>query len=503
MPLNEKVENRNVIIVGAGIGGITTSVFLAKRGYKVKVFEKNPFSAGRCGQITRDGHRFDMGATLLLMPGIYRHVFESLGLKFDDFIELKSLDPIYRIFSGKDGFIDFTSDHEKMKMQLEAIEPGSGRSFDRFVHKAYSFYQSSLKQLIGINFYSILEFFTLKNLFLFIRIKIYLKHYAYLNRFFKHPKIKHAFAFQNIYLGQNPFTAPALFTMIPATECMEGALFPVGGMFTIPKRLFDLASQLGVEFHFNSPVNKVNIEDKRAQSITLLDGKIHKADLIVINADLPYAYRDLLPDKQKAIRINKKEFSCSAMVIHWGLKKAYPQLTQHSVFLAQDFQNSITKIFHDKIISDEPSFYLHSPVRTDPTAAPPGEDSISVVIPAGHLDKKFNQNWDSIFRIARASIIQRLVQAGLTDFEENIKFEIYHTPADWEKICNISRGSVFGSLSHSIFQMGYFRPHNRHDRYKNLYFVGGSTHPGNGVPLVLLSAKLTSERIMKENLLTN
>jgi phytoene desaturase len=499
MPLNGRVENNKLIIVGAGVGGITTSIFLAQHGFKVKVFEKNPFPAGRCGQIVRDGHRFDMGATLLLMPGIYRQVFESLGLKFEDFITLKSLNPIYRIYFGNDGHLDFTSDREQMKKQLENMEPGSGRNFDRFVDKAYMYYQESLKRLIGINFYSIFDFFTFTNLILFLRIKIHLKHYTYLNRFFKHPYLKRAFSFQNIYLGQNPFTAPALFSMIPATECTEGALFPIGGMFAIPNRLFELAKELGVEFFFNSNVKKVDIADKKAQSITLADGSNHKADLFVINADLPYAFSVLLPDKRKAVRINKKEFASSAMVFHWGMKKVYPQLAQHSVFLANNYEESISSIFHDKSLSSEPSFYLHAPVRTDPTAAPLGEDSISVVIPAGHIDPNYNQDWDSLRKIARASVIRRLVEAGLTDFEENIKFEMCHTPEDWENICNISRGSVFGSLSHSIFQMGYFRPHNRHDKYKNLYFTGGSTHPGNGVPLVLLSAKLTSERIVKEN----
>jgi phytoene desaturase len=498
MPLNDKVENRKVIIVGAGIGGITTSIFLAKQGFKVKVFEKNPYPAGRCGQLVRDGHRFDLGATLLLMPSIYRQVFESLGLKFEEFISLKPLSTIYKLYFGNDGVLDYTSDRERMKAQLEIIEPGSSKNFELFVDKAYRFYQVSQKRLIGINFYSISDFFTLKNLLLFLWLKIHIRHYAFLKRYFKHPHLRQAFSFQNIYLGQSPYKAPALFSMIPAAECTEGALFPIGGMYNIPDRLFELAKELGVEFFFGTPVEKVNIENKQAQGITLADGTSHSADLVVINADLPYAYRKLLPDKRKSARIDRKNYACSAMVIHWGLKKAYPQLSHHSVFLSDDFRKSIFKIFHDKSLSDDPSFYLHAPARTDPTAAPPGEESISIVIPAGHLDKRYDQDWNRLLKTARVSIIDRLVKIGLTDIEDNIKFEICHTPADWEKNYNISRGSVFGSLSHTLFQMGYFRPHNRHDRYRNLYFVGGSTHPGNGVPLAMLSAKLTSERILKE-----
>ena len=156
-------------------------------------------------------------------------------------------------------------------------------------------------------------------------------------------------------------------------------------------------------------------------------------------------------------------------------------------------------IFREKSLSDKPSFYIHSPVRTDPSAAPPDEDTLSVIVPVGHLDEKYKQDWDYLKTVARSEVFNRLKDIGIEDFERNIKFEICCPPKSWENTYNISRGSVFGSLSHSIMQMGYFRPHNRHDIYRNLFFVGGSTHPGNGVPLVLLSAKLTAERIFKES----
>jgi phytoene desaturase len=169
------------------------------------------------------------------------------------------------------------------------------------------------------------------------------------------------------------------------------------------------------------------------------------------------------------------------------------------VFLSDGFKKGLDMIFKEKSVGENPSFYIHAPARTDSTAAPSGHDTISVVVAAGHLDKNFNQDWEAQKKKTRAAVIRRLRKLGLEDFEEHIKFEICFTPKDWETACNISRGSVFGSLGHNIFQMGYFRPHNRHDKYKNLYFAGGSTHPGNGIPNVLISAKLVSERILKEN----
>jgi phytoene desaturase len=189
-------------------------------------------------------------------------------------------------------------------------------------------------------------------------------------------------------------------------------------------------------------------------------------------------------------------YSCSAICFHWGLDKVYPQLAHHNVFLSDSFREGLDRIFKDKSVNDNPCFYLHAPVRTDPSAAPYNHDTISIVVGAGHVDRKKKQDWDGLKKKTHTAVINRLKQFGLEDIEDHIKFEICFTPENWEDVCNISRGSVFGSLAHNIMQMGYFRPHNRHPLYKNLYFVGGSTHPGNGIPNVLISAKLTAERIL-------
>jgi phytoene desaturase len=209
-------------------------------------------------------------------------------------------------------------------------------------------------------------------------------------------------------------------------------------------------------------------------------------------------YGNLLPDSLMARKLKRMSYSCSALTFHWAVDKVYPGLSQHNVFLCDAFRECLDTIFNDKSLSDDPCFYVHSPIRNDATAAPEGCDSLSVLIPVGHIDPTLKQDWKTIAAKARAAVIARMKEAGMEDIEEHIRFEICHTPESWVNTFNVTRGATFGSLSHSIFQMGYFRPHNRHRKYKNLYFAGGSTHPGNGVPLVLLSAKLTSERILKE-----
>jgi len=491
-------NNKLAVVVGAGIGGIATAVFLAKKGFQVKVYEKNSAPGGRCGQTIRDGHRFDLGATIFLMPSIYRQVFGSLDLKLEDCFEINPLPTIYKVYFDDGTHIAFNADHSKMQEQLEKIETGSFQKFKSYISKGYVHFQLAISKLIGRNFYHAFDFITLKNAWLLIQLKTYIKHHVYIRRFFKHQHLKMAFTFQNIYVGQSPYSSPALFSMLPAAELTEGSLFPTGGMHMVAEKLISIATYLGVQFYYNKPVAKINVVDKKASSITLEDGSEISADIFIANADLPYVYRELLPTSRISARLNRKKYSCSAIVFHWGLDKIYSQLGHHSVFLSEEYRKNLTMIFEEKSLAEDPSFYVHAPARTDPTAAPQNEDTISVIVPVGHLDTKHPQDWNQLKNIARTGVINRFIKLGMDDIENHIKFEICYLPTTWNNIYNISKGSVFGSLNHSIMQMGYFRPHNKHNRYQNLYFVGGSTHPGNGVPLVLLSAKLTSERILKD-----
>jgi phytoene dehydrogenase-like protein len=456
------------LIIGAGIGGITTSIFLAKNGYRVDVYEMNSSPGGRCGQIVRDGHRFDMGATMMLMPDVYRDVFSSLGLTLEKELSVKPLDDIYSLYFDDGSKLDFTTDRKRMEEQLEKIEKGSFARAEKYVTTGFELYKRAFENLIGRNFIRFFDFFTLSNALLLIKLKTYISHSRYTARFFRSKQLQMAYTFQNIYVGQSPFSSPALFSMIPSAELTEGSLFPVGGMYSVATKLMEVAEAHGVRFHFSKPVSRISV------------------------------YRRLLPPGRKSRRLDRLKYSCSALVIHWGLDKQYPQIGHHSTFLSDDFRAGLDKIFRDKSMGDDPCFYIHAPVRSDPSAAPAGCDTFSVAVGVGHLDRKYPQDWEHLTDVARKAVFRKLKKIGITDLEDHIKFEITVPPAEWEGFLNISRGSVFGSLAHNIFQMGYFRPHNRDSRYRNLYFTGGSTHPGNGIPMVLLSARLVSERIISE-----
>jgi phytoene desaturase len=269
-------------------------------------------------------------------------------------------------------------------------------------------------------------------------------------------------------------------------------------MYRIIESLVSIAEMYGAQFIFDHVVKKIEIHDKSVKSVVLEDGSHLNADLIVANADLPYVYRKLLPDQGPADRLERKKYTCSAIMFYWGVDKVYPQLDMHNLFVAGDFRYSIDRVFRDQSLPDEPNFYIHAPTRTDPSAAPPGQDTLMVLVPCGRVEDKNDQDWQAMQLQARQAVFQRLGEFGMTDLESHLKFEVSYTPHSWLKMYNLTKGAAFGSINHNFLQVGYLRPQNRHPHYKNLYFVGGSTHPGNGLPLVLMSAKLTSERIFKE-----
>ena len=487
-------KGKKVIIVGAGIGGIASAGALARRGYQVEIFEKNPYPGGRCGSYEKDGHRFDIGATFLMMPGIYEEAFAAVGKNMWDALTLHRIDPVYRVKFKGDREISLSSDLSSLQRQLEHIEPGSYGRFLKLMGKGFEIYEKAMP-LIDRNYFSLFDPSLIKYPYLLYKYKAFSRHYRYISRFFKSEELRAFFTFQNLYLGQNPYTASGMYAFLPFMELADGVYFPEGGMHQVATSLLSAAEDLGVKLHVNAPVERIDVGGRQARGITLEDGSFHPADIIIANADLPYVYRHLLPESRKARGFRRKKYSCSAFVFHWGIDRDYAQLGQHTVFVSEKHRESCRVIFRDHAFAEEPSIYLHSPVRSDPAAAPEGQDSITAIVHTGDYEGNSNIDWGAIKVRARQAIVERLKAEGLEDFDKHIKFEICFTPETWGSVFNLTRGGTFGSLAHNIMQMGFLRPGNQHKKYRNLYFAGGSTQPGSGMPLSLLSAKLVRERI--------
>lgn len=487
------------IVIGAGIGGITTAARLAKNGFDVTVFEKNSTPGGRCNQMIKDGHRFDIGPTLFLMPEVWEETFAALGEKMGEHLDLRRIDPTYTVYLKDGSKVSLTSDLGKMQTQLEKIEKTAFTGFLHYIAEGSKHYKLSLEKFVGRNFLTLFDYFSLSNLPLIFKLKALGKHYKNTGRFFKDERLRAIFTFQNMYLGLSPYDAPATYSLLQYTELAEGVWYPMGGLYAGIEALTSIAEKLGVKFIYDTEVQKINVDGTRARSVTLKDGRELAADVFVGNADLPYIYDQLLPDRAEARKlVEDKLYTSSAIMFYWGVDKEYPQIAHHNIFLGRDYKASFEQIFKQFSLPDDPSFYVHAPTRTDPAAAPKGQDTVYVLVPVGHMDSRRNQDWDAMVNRARKTVFERLErELGVNDLAEHIKFEVVYQPKAWKQIFNLVKGAAFG-LSHNFWQVGYLRPQNRHKTYKNLYFAGASTHPGTGLPIVLLSARLTTERILKE-----
>ena len=490
------MKTKNVIIIGAGIGGITAAIHLAKHGLQVTVVEKNDRPGGRCDRLSREGHHFDTGPTLLIMPLLYEKEFSALGTSLHDVLDLQRVDPTYHLVFDDGSRLALTSDMKSLQEQLEAFEPGSFQSALRYLEEGRRHYHLGLEKLVYPDFRKASDFFKPANLPLLHQVKPLVKHYANMSNYFADPRLKAAFTFQDVYMGLSPFEAPATFSMMPYTELAHGVFYPKGGMYQVVEALMPLAREAGVEFAFDTEVKRIDVIGRRTYGV-VLDGHRMEADAILANADLPYVCQNLLPPNGQVKKLARKRYSCSVISFFWGVDKPYKSLAPHTLFLADDYHENFESIIQELSLPANPSLYVHAPARLDPSMAPDGQDTIIGIVPVGHMSENGEQDWAALRDQARQEVFRRLRTLGIHDLEEHIKFEVNFTPPSWRKRYNLVKGSTHG-LCHNLTQLGYFRPDYQHPQYHNLYFVGASTRPGTGIPSAMVSGRQSAQRIMDD-----
>jgi len=491
------MKQPSILIIGAGLGGIAAAAHLAQRGLHVTVLEKNSRPGGRCDHLSRAGHHFDTGPTLFIMPHVYEAEFAALGASLHEMLDLQRVDPTYRLVFDDGGQLALTSDMKAMRDQLEAIEPDSFQGYLRYMDEGHRHYHQAMRHLVNRDFRSAGDFFNLHNLLLLPRLKPLSQHYRHMGAYFREPRLKSAFTFQDVYMGLSPFEAPATFSMMPYTELAHGVWYPKGGMYRVVEALIEIARGAGVEFAFNTAVRQIELNGRRVKGVILEDGQRLEAGAVLANADLPYVYQDLLPPDEQAERLAHKRYSCSVISFFWGVDRPYPALGPHTLFLADDYRANFDEINQGLTVPANPSLYIHAPARLDPDMAPAGEDTLVAIIPMGHMHEREDHDWKALIQQARGAVFRRLDLLGISDLEAHIKFETCFTPVSWRKRYNLVKGATHG-LCHNLMQLAYFRPANRHPRYHNLYFVGASTRPGTGMPTALISARLTARRMMED-----
>ncbi|MBE8831563.1 phytoene desaturase family protein [Enterococcus hirae] len=493
---------KKIIVIGAGVAGLSAAVRLQKLGYEVTLYEKDRQVGGKMNQIKTAGFTFDLGPTIVMMPEIYREVFEFCGKDPDDYISMKKVDPMLKLYFNKEEPIEFSNDLIELTKTLENISSEDTQGYFAFLADIYQRYTIAKEAFITKSFRGFWDFYNPKSLWAGIRLRTFSDAYTSISKFVKDDRLRKSLAFQTLYIGVSPYQGPSLYTIIPMIELFYGVYFIEGGMYTLATSLARLFEELGGKIVYETSVDEILIDNKIAKGIRIGKEQV-MADAIVCGADFPYAMKELIPDerkrgKYKNKKIAKFEYSCSCFLMYLGLDKKYPEEHLHSIYFAEDFKKNVDDLFERGKLPDDPSFYLYRPSLMDDSLAPEGQEGLYVLVPVPELSKY--EKWtEQTMQAYRQKIIRLLKEKTIfKDIDEHIVSETLITPKDFSERFNAYNGATFG-LKPTLKQSNYYRPHNKFSAAENLYFCGSSTHPGAGVPIVMQSAKLAVEELLRDD----
>lgn len=482
------VNRKHFVVVGAGLGGLATALRLAHRGHRVTVLEKTDQVGGRNRRLKVNECEFDAGPTLMMMLDPFRKLFRDVGERMEDHLDIVPCDPNYRVLFSDQTHLDCTANMARMVASLkEKFGDREAARYPGFLGKTAELYHASTDPFVRRNYNSVMDLASVKNL------SVCLKHgmlgslakgvYAT----FEDPRLRAMFCLQTMYLGLSPFQAPWVYSVLIYMEYGEGIWYPKGGMVRITESVAELAVAKGAEIRLNQTVAR--IEGKRVE---LASGEIIDADAVICNADLPYAEKSLLNTPPK----KEYRYSCSAYMMYIDHEGEIPELLHHNIALGADFEGNLDQIFVQKRIPDDPAYYAALSRKADPAKAPAGHENLFLLVPCPNLDHDFSE---ADARVLQDRVFSRL-EARTSFRRENIRGMKTKRPQDWASELNLDRGAAFG-LSHDFFQSVCFRPNNRAKAHPGTYFVGASTVPGNGLPMVLISAELAEQRLQEDGLL--
>lgn len=491
------MKQKKVAIIGAGFGGLSLAIRLQSSGFKVIIFEKNEKLGGHAYQLKKNGYTFDMGPSLITAPEIINSVFRQADRRMEDYLDLVRLNPFYRIYYHDGSVLDYSSDTEAMKEQMANFNKEDAGKYESFITYVRKLYDAVIVDGLGSTPFDI------KTMIKFmpdaIRLKALLPAYSVVSNFFKDERNRFAFSFHPLFIGGNPFKVPAVYLMIPYLEKTGGVWYSRGGMYSVVEAFRQIFLEIGGEIKTGTEVQEISVKNNRANGI-IASGQFFPADVVVSNAHFAHTHLNLLKPEHRRKWNNRKvtnlNYSMSSFLIYLGVKKQYPQLKHHTLILSPRYKELVEDIFERKILAEDASMYLHVPSRTDRSMAPDGSESMYVLIPVPN--NLSGINWSKIANNYAQKIINLLeTEFRLDGLKENIEVMELFTPDDFAHRRNNYLGSAWG-LEPRMTQSAVFRPKNRSEDVHGLYMVGASTHPGAGLPGVLLSAETTHKVIMED-----
>ncbi|MFA6944790.1 MAG: 1-hydroxycarotenoid 3,4-desaturase CrtD [Pedobacter sp.] len=481
------------IVIGAGIAGIASAIRLALNGHQVDVFEASERAGGKLSEIRLGDFRFDAGPSLFTMPQYVDELFRMAGKNPEDYFRYEKLDTICCYFYEDGTRIRAFADPLKFSQEIAEKTNDTADSVLAFLDKSREIYEITdpvflQRSLHKVNNY--LNLGTLKSIFSFPKIDAFRTMNRSIEDRFRDSRTIRLFNRYATYNGSNPYKAPATLNVIPHFEQHFGAYFPVGGMYSIVSSLHNLALDLGVKFHFNCYAEEIELKDKRVCGVKAA-GQSHSADLVISNMDVWYTYKRLLKGFNVPRRIQSQERSSSALIFYWGIRAVFPKLNLHNIFFTENYREEFEQIWEEKSICSDPTVYVHISSKSNPEDAPEGSENWFTMI---NVSSDSGQDWDELIKISRQNIVEKLSRNLGTDISKLISCETILDPRGIDSKTFSYQGSLYGSSSNSQFS-AFLRHANFSSKIRGLYFAGGSVHPGGGIPLALLSAKIVNDLI--------
>ncbi len=493
-------HNEHVVVIGAGLGGLSATLNLLGAGRRVTVLEQADVPGGRAGIFTESGYTFDTGPSVLTMPGIVADVLATVGESLEDWLTLRRLDPAYRARFADGSSLDV---HTDVDVMADAIAANCGArdadGYRRFIAHLRELYTLEMDHFIDRNLDSPLQLLGRPALGL-LRLGAFGRLAPMVASFMNDPRLQRLFSFQAMYAGLAPAQALAIYAVITYMDCAAGVYFPAGGMHAVPRALAGAAGKHGADLRYGVRAASIELSGDRASAVITSDGERIPADAVVVNADLPTAYRELLPDEFTPRRVRRLSYSPSCVVMHAGSAAHYPEAAHHTISFGNAWESTFTEIISDGSVMSDPSFLVTMATRTDPSLAPPGRNTFYTLFPAPNLDHRSPIDWTSRATRYREHMLDTLEQRGFAGFGADLEVERLITPADWQAQ-GMAAGTPFAA-AHNFLQTGPFRAPTRDRRIENLVFAGSNTQPGVGVPMVLISGRLAAQRIVGTSLRT-
>jgi phytoene desaturase len=488
-----KGPTENVVIVGAGLAGLSAALRLAGAGRSVTVIERESVPGGRSGLLQKDGYAFDTGPTVLTMPSLIEDAFNSVGEEMKDWLDLIPLRPLYRAFYHDGSQLDVYPDTKEMEAEIaKVIGPEEAIGYRNYVDFVTKLYKYEINDFIDRNIDSPFGLLT-PNLARLIAIGGFRKLSPKVSQFLKDPRTQKVYSFQAMYAGVSPQQALAIYAVIAYMDSVNGVFFPRGGMHAVPRALAAAAEKHGVKFKYSTTAATIEKSNGRATAVITTDGERIPCDALILNPDLPVAWKELIGKEPWSIKRLNYSPSCVTMLV--GSKKSYDHIAHHNIHFGASWDGVFDELINKKILMTDPSILVTVPSLDDKSLTPPGKESYYVLFPTPNLDADID--WKVTGPKYRDQMIKTLEQRGYTDFGDSIEVEHLTTPLDWEAQ-GMERGAPFAS-AHTFFQTGPFRPRNLAAGFENIVFAGSGTQPGVGVPMVLISGRLAAERILGKN----